>query len=111
MHVSEGIFPELEAMGLSIPVPKPAPKKRGRPRKNPLPDPNAPRKRRGRLPEKVRELSYILLFEVSIIKKDDSGSSQQCRVRRIDLYYSRMIQISRLKGVLCEKISFTSYWG
>ena len=45
VHVSEGIFPELEAMGLSIPMPKPAPKKRGRPRKNPLPDPDAPKKR------------------------------------------------------------------
>ena len=34
VHVSEGIFPELEAMGLSIPVPKPAPKKRGSVRAN-----------------------------------------------------------------------------
>ena len=33
VHVSEGIFPELEAMGLSIQAPKPAPKKRGRPPK------------------------------------------------------------------------------
>ena len=52
VHVSEGIFPELEAMGLSIPAPKPAPKKRGRPRKKPLPDPNAPKKKRGRPPMK-----------------------------------------------------------
>ena len=53
VHVSEGIFPELEAMGLSIPVPKPAPKKRGRPRKNPLPNSNAPKKKRGRPPKKL----------------------------------------------------------
>ena len=33
VHVSEGIFPELEAMGLSIPISKPAPKKKGRPPK------------------------------------------------------------------------------
>ena len=37
VHVSEGIFPELEAMGLSVTVPKPAPEKRGSPRKNPMP--------------------------------------------------------------------------
>ena len=55
VHVSEGIFPELEAMGLSIPVPKPAPKKRGRPRKNPLPDPDATKKKRGRPPKKKVE--------------------------------------------------------
>ena len=34
-NVSEWVFPELEALGLSIPADKPAPKKRGRPRKNP----------------------------------------------------------------------------
>ena len=55
VHVNEGIFPELEAMGLSIPVPKPAQKKRGRPRKNPLPDLDAPKKKRGRPPEKKIE--------------------------------------------------------
>ena len=51
VHVSERIFPELEAMGLSIPVPKPVPKKRGRPRK----DPDAPKKKRGRPPKKKVE--------------------------------------------------------
>lgn len=50
VHVSEGIFPELDVMGLSIPIPKSAPKKRGRPRKNPLPDSVAPKKKRGRPP-------------------------------------------------------------
>ena len=38
VHVSEGIFPELEAMGLSVPVPKPAPKRRGRPPKRKVED-------------------------------------------------------------------------
>ena len=33
VHVCEGIFPELETMGLSIPVPKPAPKKHDRSQK------------------------------------------------------------------------------
>ena len=47
-NVSEGIFPELEALGLSIPVQKPAPKKRGRPRTKPLPDPIAPKRKKGR---------------------------------------------------------------
>ena len=47
-NVSEGIFPELEVLGLSIPVEKPAPRRRGRPRTKPLPDPDAPRRKRGR---------------------------------------------------------------
>ena len=52
VHVSEGMFPELEVMGLSIPIPKSAPKKRGRPRKNPLPDSAAPEKKCGRPPKR-----------------------------------------------------------
>ena len=51
VHVSEGIFPVLEAMGLSISLLKPAQKKSDRPRKNPLPAPNAPKKKRGRPPK------------------------------------------------------------
>ena len=55
VHVSEGIFPELEAMGLSIPAPKPVLKKSGRPQKDPLPDSDAPKKKRGRPPKKKVE--------------------------------------------------------
>lgn len=47
-NVSEGVFPELEALGLSIPAKKPEPKKRGRKRTKPLPDPSASKKKRGR---------------------------------------------------------------
>ena len=65
VHVSEGIFPELEAMGLSVTVPKPAPEKRGSPRKNPLPDPNATKKKRGRPPKKkIKDQAIVLRFEV-----------------------------------------------
>lgn len=52
VHVSEGIFPELEVMGLSLPVPKPAPKKRVRHRKNLIPDPDVPKEKCGRPPKK-----------------------------------------------------------
>lgn len=55
VHVSEGIFPELEAMGLSIPIPKSDPKRRERPRKKPLPDSAAPKKKRGRPPKRKIE--------------------------------------------------------
>lgn len=54
VHVNEGIFPELEAMGLSIPIPKSDPKKRGRPERILFPIMQRPRKnvadhQRGRL--------------------------------------------------------------
>lgn len=52
LNVSEGVYSELETLGLSKPVPKPAPKKRGRPRKKPIPAPDAPKKKRGRPPKK-----------------------------------------------------------
>lgn len=55
VHVNKMIFPELEAMSLSVPVPKSAMKKRGSPRKNSLPDSDAPKKNRGRPPKKKVE--------------------------------------------------------
>ena len=43
-HMSEEIFPELEAMGFPIPIPKHVQKKTGSPRKNHLSNLNAPGK-------------------------------------------------------------------
>jgi hypothetical protein len=46
VHTLNGVFDELEALGLSAPTPKPIPKKRGRPKKDT--EERKPKRPRGR---------------------------------------------------------------
>lgn len=48
VHTLQGVFEELEALGLSVPAPKPEPKKRGRKPKPKDPESDKPKRPRGR---------------------------------------------------------------